>query len=104
TAIVIASLPAAAQAQSRTNVSSRLPPYTAEYKQTNLSAFITAATNRVSTLRNLDFTVVITNIAETNVVINPWILKNGLGTISIFDASGLIMAQRPEPPLLPQRA
>jgi len=61
-----------------------------------LSAHITAATNRVSTLRDLEFSVVITNSASTNITIHPWILRNGLGTISLFDAKGLIMAQRPE--------
>jgi len=65
-----------------------------------LSAHITAATNRVSTLRDLEFSVVITNSAPTNVTIHPWILKNGLGTVAVYDAKGLIMAQRPEPHLL----
>jgi hypothetical protein len=68
----------------------------AEDAPSGLSAHITAATNRVSTLRDLEFSVVITNSASTNITIQPWILINGLGTISVFDAKRLIMAQRPE--------
>jgi hypothetical protein len=48
----------------------------------------------------LKFSVVITNIAPTNVTIHPWILINGLGTVTVYDARGAIMAQRPEPPLI----
>jgi len=81
----------------RTNVVSDLPPYTAAYTQTNLSAHITAATNRVSTLRDLEFTVVITNIATTDVIINPWILINGLGTIEVFNTQGMMVVQLPHP-------
>src|ERR1035441_454758 len=62
-----------------------------------LSAYITPTTNRVSTLSHLEFSVVITNSGPTNVTIHPWILKNGLGTVQIFDARGLIMAYLPEP-------
>ena len=65
-----------------------------------LSAHITAATNRVSTLRDLEFSVVITNSASTNTTIHPWILINGLGTVSVYDAKGLIMAPRAEPHFL----
>jgi hypothetical protein len=70
----------------------------AEDAPSGLSARITPATNHVSTLSHLDFSVVITNSGPTNVTIHPWILKNGLGTVQIFDARGLIMAYQPEPP------
>ncbi len=72
----------------------------AEDAPSGLSAHITPATNRVSTLSHLEFSVFITNSGPTNVTIHPWILKNGLGTVQILDARGLIMAYHPEPPLI----
>ena len=70
----------------------------AEDAPSGVSAHITAATNRVSTLSGLEFSVVITNSAPTNVTIHPWILINGLGTVAIYDAKGLIMSYHPKPP------
>ena len=72
----------------------------AEDAPSGVSAHITAATNRVSTLSGLEFSVVITNSAPTNVTIHPWILINGLGTVAIYDAKGLIMAYHPKPPYI----
>jgi hypothetical protein len=72
----------------------------AEDAPSGVSAHITAATNRVSTLSGLEFSVVITNSAPTNVTIHPWILINGLGTVTIYDAKGLIMAYHPKPPYI----
>ena len=69
----------------------------AEAAPSGVSAHITAATNRVSTLSGLEFSVVITNTAPTNVTIHPWILINGLGTVTIYNANGLIMAYLPTP-------
>lgn len=63
-----------------------------------VSAHITAATNRVSTLSGLEFSVAITNSAPTNVTIHPWILINGLGIVTMYDAGGLIMVYHPKPP------
>lgn len=63
-----------------------------------LSAHIATATNRVHTLSHLEFSVTVTNSGPTNITINPWILKNGLGTVQIYDARGMIMAYQPEPP------
>jgi hypothetical protein len=82
-----------------TSASFDLSPYSA-YAQTNLSAYITTATNRVSTLSHLEFSVVVTNGSLTNARIHPWIMKNGLGTVQIYDARGLIMAYYPEPPYI----
>ena len=70
----------------------------AEDSPSGLSAYIATATNRVSTLSHLEFSVAVTNSSPTDVTIHPWILKNGLGTVQIFDARGLIMAYHPEPP------
>ena len=72
----------------------------AEDAPSGLSALITPATNHVSTLSHLEFSVVVTNGSPTNATIHPWILKNGLGTVQIFDARGLIMAYHPEPPFI----
>ena len=72
----------------------------AEDAPSGVSAHITAATNRVSTLSGLEFSVVITNSAATNVTIHPWILINGLGTVAIYDAKGLIMAYHPKLPFI----
>ena len=60
-----------------------------------LSAYITAATNRVSTLRGLQFEVVITNTGPTNVIINPWFLIHDLRTVKVFDSKGLWIPQSP---------
>jgi hypothetical protein len=78
-----------------TNVSFGPPSRMPEFTQEGLSAYITPVTNLVSTLRDLEFSVVITNIAPTNVTIHPWILINGLGTVTVYDARGAIMAQQP---------
>ena len=78
--------------------SSVTPPPAQADAASGVSAHITAATNRVSTLSGLEFSVVITNSAPTNVTIRPWILLNGLGTVTIYDAKGLIMAYHPKPP------
>ena len=72
----------------------------AEDVPSGLSAYITAVTNRVSTLSGLEFSVVVTNSATTNIIIHPWILKNGLGTVVIFNARGLKMAYHPKPPIM----
>ena len=72
----------------------------AEDVPSGLSAYITAATNRVSTLSGLEFSVVVTNSATTNIIIHPWILKNGLGTVVVFNAQGLMMPYHPKPPIM----
>ncbi len=72
----------------------------AEDAPSGLSARITPATNHVSTLSHLEFSVVITNSGPTNVTIHPWILKNGMGTVQIYDSKGLIMGYLPEPPFM----
>jgi hypothetical protein len=72
----------------------------AEDAPSGLSALITPTTNHVSTLSHLEFSVVVTNGSPTNATIHPWILKNGLGTVQIYDARGLIMAYSPEPPYI----
>jgi hypothetical protein len=77
---------------------SATPPPAEADVPSGVSAHITAATNRVSTLSGLEFSVVITNSAPTNITIHPWILINGLGTVTMYDANGLIMAYRPKPP------
>lgn len=64
-----------------------------------LSAHITPATNRVGTLSHLEFSVVVTNSGPTDRTIHPWILKNGLGTVAIFDAQGVRRVYTPEPTL-----
>lgn len=74
------------------------PPLAQAEAASGVSAHITAVTNRVSTLSGLEFSIVITNSAPTNVTIHPWILINGLGTVAVYDAKGLIMAYRPKPP------
>jgi hypothetical protein len=76
----------------------RPPPPKQADAASGLSAGITAATNRVSTLNGLEFSVVITNSVLTNVTIHPWNLINGLGTVTMYDAEGLLMAYRPNPP------
>jgi hypothetical protein len=48
----------------------------------------------------LEFSVVVTNSTPTNVTIHPWILINGLGTVVIFNAQGLMMAYHPKPPVM----
>ena len=72
----------------------------AEDAPSGLSAHITAATNSVSTLSGLEFSVVITNSAATNITIHPWILKNGLGTVVIFNAQGRMMPYHPILPIM----
>jgi hypothetical protein len=67
-----------------------------------LIAHIAPTTNRVSSLSHLEFSVFITNSGPTNVTIHPWVLKNGLGTVIIFDARGLIMAYQPPRPVIPR--
>ena len=47
-------------------------------------------------MSGLEFSVVVTNSATTNIIIHPWILKNGLGTIVVFNAQGLMMAYHPK--------
>ena len=84
----------------KSSSSSATPQTQAKPASSGLSAHITPATNRVSTLSHLEFSVVVTNSGPINVTIHPWILKNGLGTVQIIDARGLIMAYHPEPPLI----
>ena len=72
----------------------------AEDAPSGLSALITPTTNHVSTLSHLEFSVVVTNGSPTNATIHPWILKNGLGTVVIFNAQGLMMPYHPEPPFI----
>jgi hypothetical protein len=72
----------------------------AEDAPSGLSALITPATNHVSTLSHLEFSVVVTNGSPTNATIHPWILKNGLGTVVIFNAQGLMIPYHPEPPFI----
>jgi hypothetical protein len=76
----------------------RPPPPPQTDAASGVSAHITAATNRVSTLSGLEFSIVFTNSAPTNVTIHPWILINGLGTVAIYDEEGLIIPYRPKPP------
>ena len=84
----------------KSSSSSATPQAQAEAASSGLSAHITPATNRVSTLSHLEFSVVVTNSGPTDVTIHPWILKNGLGTVQILDARGMIMAYHPEPPII----
>jgi predicted small lipoprotein YifL len=78
-------------------IGSNAPPPAPTDAASGLSAHIAAATNRVSTLRDLEFSIVINNGTPTNVTIHPWTLINGLGTVTVYDAKGLILAQLPEP-------
>jgi hypothetical protein len=61
-----------------------------------LSAHISAATNRVSTLRSLEFTVVLTNSGPTNVTIYPRIFIHGEQTIAVFNPQGRFLVQKPK--------
>src|ERR1035438_5227180 len=62
-----------------------------------LSAHISAATNRVSTLRGLEFTVVLTNSGLTNVTIYPFAIAHLEQTIAVFSPSGSFLVQKPKP-------
>jgi hypothetical protein len=62
-----------------------------------LSAHISAATNRVSTLRGLEFTVVLTNSGLTNVTIYPFAITHLEQTIAVFSPSGRFLVQKPKP-------
>jgi hypothetical protein len=61
-----------------------------------LSAHISAATNRVSTLRGLEFSVVLTNSGPTNVTIYPRIFIHGEQTIAVFNPQGRFLVQKPK--------
>jgi hypothetical protein len=62
-----------------------------------LSVLISPTTNRVTTLRDLEFSVVITNSGSTNVTIYPRMLVNGVGTIEVFNRQGMMITQHPHP-------
>jgi hypothetical protein len=69
----------------------------AEDIPSGLSAHISAATNRVSTLRGLEFTVVLTNSGLTNVTIYPFAIAHLEQTIAVFSPSGRFLVQKPKP-------
>jgi len=81
--------------------SSVTPPPAKASAESGVSAYITAATNHVSTLSGLEFSVVITNSALTNVTIHPWILINGLGTVAIYDSKGMLVPYQPPSSVAP---
>ena len=60
-----------------------------------LSAHISTATNCVSTLRGLEFRVVLTNSGPTNVTIYPGILTHSEQTIAVFSPQGRFLVQKP---------
>jgi len=62
-----------------------------------LSAHISAATNRVSSLSGLEFLVVITNSGPTDATIYPRIFVHGEQTIAVSNPQGRFLVQRPKP-------
>jgi len=64
-----------------------------------LSAHISVATNRVSSLRSLEFLVVLTNSGPTNVTIYPRLFVHGEQTIAVSNPQGRFLVQRPKPML-----
>lgn len=72
----------------------------ADGSPSGLSAHISTATNRVSTLSGLQFLVVLTNNGPTNVTIFPDCFIYGTSTIALLDSQGSALVQRPrhEPP------
>jgi hypothetical protein len=68
----------------------------AEDTQPGLSAHISATTNHVSTLRGLEFSVVLTNSGPTNVTIYPRIFIHGEQTIAVFNPQGRFLVQKPK--------
>jgi hypothetical protein len=62
-----------------------------------LSAHISPATNQVSTLAGLEFTVVLTNSGPTNVTIYPFAISHLEQTIAVFSPSGSFLVQKPKP-------
>src|SRR5579875_11092 len=69
----------------------------AEEIPSGLSAHISPATNRVSTLAGLEFTVVLTNSGPTNVTIYPFAFAHLEQTIAVFSPSGRFLVQKPKP-------
>jgi len=60
----------------------------------SLSAHIATATNRVSTLNGLEFTMVITNVSTTNITFDPWVLEVvHCSSIHIMTENGRMLMQ-----------
>jgi hypothetical protein len=72
----------------------------ADGSPSGLAAHISTATNRVSALSGLEFSIVLTNNGPTNVTIFPDCFIYGTSTIALLDPQGGELVQRPrhEPP------
>jgi hypothetical protein len=78
-------------------LSSGMTIASAEDIPSGLSAHISVATNRVSTLAGLEFTVFLTNSGPTNVTIYPFAFAHLEQTIAVFSPSGRFLVQKPKP-------
>src|SRR5437870_3250535 len=64
---------------------------TAQEHLTGLSAHLSATNSRVAALRDVQFSVIVTNHGPTSATLNIWVLTNTM-TVSVFDAQGRIIA------------